>query len=146
MRRRRPGHGHDRGTPELAVLPSGVGGVRLLDGGGGTGVDPLVSGQVQGDQLAQQRQVEEPAEVVVPFAPDLAVEVVSPSDRPAEVAEKVETWLATGARMVWVAEPRNRTVTIHVAGLENRTLTAEETLEGGEILPGFTCKVSDFFD
>ena len=82
----------------------------------------------------------------VPFAPDLAVEVVSPGDRPAEVAEKVETWLATGARMVWVAEPRNRTVTIHVAGLENRTLTAEETLEGGEILPGFTCKVSDFFD
>jgi len=82
----------------------------------------------------------------VPFAPDLAVEVVSPGDRPAEVAEKVETWLATGTRTVWVAEPRNRTVTIHVAGLENRTLTAEETLEGGEILPGFTCKVSDFFD
>ncbi len=82
----------------------------------------------------------------VPFAPDLAVEVVSPSDRSAEVAEKVEAWLATGARMVWVVEPRYRTMTIHVAGLENRTLTAEDTLQGGEILPGFTCKVSDFFD
>jgi Uma2 family endonuclease len=82
----------------------------------------------------------------VPFAPDLAVEVVSPSDRPAEVAEKVEAWLATGARQVWVVDPRNRTVTIHVAGLAERTLTAEDTLEGGEILPGFTCKVSDFFD
>jgi len=82
----------------------------------------------------------------VPFAPDLAVEVVSPSDRPAEVAEKVEAWLATGARMVWVVEPRNRTVTIHVAGLQDRTLAAADTLLGGEILPGFTCKVSEFFD
>ena len=82
----------------------------------------------------------------VPFAPDLAVEVVSPSDRPADVAEKVEAWLAAGTRMVWVVEPANRTLTLHAPGAAEQTLTDQDMLDGGEILPGFSCKVGDFFD
>ena len=78
--------------------------------------------------------------------PDLAVEVVSPNDRPAEVSEKVEAWLAAGTRMVWVVEPANRTLTLHAPGSADQTLTAQDAIDGGEVLPGFSCKVGDFFD
>ncbi len=97
---------------------------------------------VRKDRLAEILNPEK----YVPFAPDLAVEVVSPNDVPVELAEKVGMWLEAGALMVWVVEPRDRTVTVHQAGVKNRTLTAEKTLKGGKVLPGFTCKVSDFFD
>src|SRR5262245_20643624 len=62
----------------------------------------------------------------VPFAPDLAVDVVSPSDRPADVAEKVEAWLSSGTRMVWVVDPAEQIVTIHRPGQEDRVLAAEQ--------------------
>jgi Uma2 family endonuclease len=81
----------------------------------------------------------------VPFAPDLAVEVVSPSDRLDEVSEKAEVWLLAGARMVWLVDPKTRTVTVHRQGIEPRTLAVDETLDGGEIVPGFSCRVGEFF-
>jgi Uma2 family endonuclease len=82
----------------------------------------------------------------VPFAPDLAVEVLSPSDRPAEVAEKVAAWLSAGTRVVWVVDPGDRTVTIHAGDHPQRTLGAGDILDGGDCLPGFACAVADFFD
>jgi Uma2 family endonuclease len=82
----------------------------------------------------------------VPFAPDLAVEMVSPSDRPAEVAEKVAAWLSAGTRVVWVIEPGDRTVTVHVGDQPSRTLQPDDTLDGGDCLPGFTCAVADLFE
>ena len=82
----------------------------------------------------------------VPFAPDLAVEVLSPNDRPAEVREKVDSWLAAGTLVVWVVDPAKRILTLHSRSSADRTLTSEETVDGGEILPGFSCKVGDFFE
>jgi Uma2 family endonuclease len=81
----------------------------------------------------------------VPFAPDLAVEVVSPSDRSDEVAEKAASWLAAGARLVWVVSPGDRTVTIHSAAAGPSTLGEAETLDGGAVLPGFRCPVRELF-
>jgi Uma2 family endonuclease len=82
----------------------------------------------------------------VPLAPDLAVEVLSPNDRPAEVAEKVAAWLSAGTRVVWVVDPGERTVTLQVGDRPQRTLEAGDNLDGGDCLPGFTCAVADFFD
>lgn len=79
-------------------------------------------------------------------APDLAVEVLSPRDTVFEVEEKVEEYLAAGARAVWVVNPKLRRVTLHHTGETPRVLHEDETLEGGDILPGFACRVSEVFD
>jgi Uma2 family endonuclease len=81
----------------------------------------------------------------VPFAPDLAVEVNSPGDRPGEVEEKVQEWLTAGSMQVWTVDPTAKTVTIHRPNAEPVTLSEDQRLEGGEVLPGFTCRVADFF-
>ena len=79
------------------------------------------------------------------LAPDLTVEVVSPTDRPGEVAAKVAEYLAAGVRLVWVAEPPTRTVTVHALGLAPRTLGEADELDGGDVLPGFRVNVADLF-
>jgi Uma2 family endonuclease len=81
----------------------------------------------------------------VPFAPDLAVEVLSPHDRHDEAEAKVQEWLAAGSRMVWTVDPREQTVTIYRPGAEPITLTADQDLDGGDVLPGFVCRVALFF-
>ena len=81
----------------------------------------------------------------IPFAPDLAVEVRSPNDRDDPVQEKVQEWLAAGSSMVWTVDPRGKTVTIYRRGAEPVTLTGDQTLDGGAVLPGFACKVADLF-
>jgi len=78
-------------------------------------------------------------------APDLAVEVVSPSDRPDEVAAKVQDWLRAGCSMVWVIEPENRTVAVHRRGNEVAMLTTADTLIGGDVLPEFFMPVARVF-
>jgi Uma2 family endonuclease len=82
----------------------------------------------------------------IPFAPDLAVEVVSPTDRRVDVLEKTEAWLTSGARMVWVVDSKSRTITVHRPGIEPVTLTADQTLDGSDVVPGFSCRVADCFD
>lgn len=80
-----------------------------------------------------------------PFAPDLAVEVVSPNDRYGALQQKVKDYLQAGTRMVWVADPRSRTVTIYRSFKEARILTETDTLHGEDVVPGFTCSVKEIF-
>jgi Uma2 family endonuclease len=80
-----------------------------------------------------------------PGPPDLAVEVLSPDDRPGYVREKVAEWLEAGTRAVWVADPRDRTVTVHERGKEPRTHGEAETLDGGSVLPGFELPLRAIF-
>lgn len=79
------------------------------------------------------------------FPPDLAVEVVSPSDRKREVEAKVRDYRAAGVRLVWVVWTETQTVTVHLLDAEPRTLTADDTLDGGDVLPGFTVPVATLF-
>jgi Uma2 family endonuclease len=81
----------------------------------------------------------------VPFAPDLAVEVLAPNDRAEMVEEKVREWLAAGSRAVWTVDPREKTVTVHRPGAEPITFTEDQDLDGGDVLPGFSCRVALFF-
>ena len=80
-----------------------------------------------------------------PGAPDLAVEVVSPQDRYTEVEEKVCDWLEAGTQMVIVANPRQRLVTVYRSLTQITVLTESETLDGGEVVPGWRLAVSDIF-
>ena len=85
-------------------------------------------------------------EKFLPFAPDLAVEVASPSDRPGEIAEKTARWLAAGTRMVWNLYPKTITATVHRSGAEPRTFSAEKEIDGEDVMPGFRCRVGDLFE
>jgi Uma2 family endonuclease len=81
----------------------------------------------------------------VPLAPDLVMETRSPSDRKRDVATKMLLWLQAGVKEVWILEPSARTLTIHRTGEPPRVLGANDTLGGGDILPGFTFALSRLF-
>ena len=78
--------------------------------------------------------------------PDLVVEIASPNDSRREVNAKVQMWLSYGVRLVWAIYPTTRTVESHPQRGAPTLLTADDALDGGEVLPGFTCKLSDIFD
>ncbi len=80
-----------------------------------------------------------------PGAPDLAVEVVSPSDTYTTVEEKVHAWLDAGTRLVLVANPRTRTASVHASQAQVTRLTESDLLTAGDILPGFACRVAELF-
>jgi Uma2 family endonuclease len=80
-----------------------------------------------------------------PGAPDLAVEVISPSDRYSDVREKVDEYLAAGTEMVVVVDPRNREVTVFHASGERIELTEDGVLDGGDVVPGWRLPVRDIF-
>ncbi len=78
-------------------------------------------------------------------APDLAVEVISPTNTPREMDQRVSDFFAAGCQRVWVVYPEHREVYIHgLAGVSRRR--AEETLEDTELLPGFSVRVSSLFE
>ena len=79
------------------------------------------------------------------IAPDLAVEVVSPRDSRPYIRGKARMWLDNGVRLVWAVHPRNRTVDVYVNDVPVITLAENDTLDGGEVLPGFSCRVSEIF-
>ena len=78
--------------------------------------------------------------------PDLAVEVVSPSNAAAGIAVKVAEYLRSGARRVWVIYPSRRCVVVHFPDNATRTYYDGETIEDPELLPGFSLPVSEIFD
>ena len=79
-------------------------------------------------------------------APDLAVEVLSPGDRSGDVRAKTEEWLEAGCLVVWIVDPKNRTITVHRSGWPEEFLSMTETLTADEILPGFQLPVAKVFN
>ena len=77
--------------------------------------------------------------------PDLVVEVRSPNDSLREAREKALMWLDFGVRLVWVAHPETRTVDVCFPDGSVLTLTQNDNLDGGAVLPGFSCPVRDIF-
>lgn len=75
------------------------------------------------------------------LAPDLAVEVVSPDDRPAEVLEKVVDWLTAGTRLVWVVDPIRHTTRVYRADGSEALVGEKGILEGEDVLPGFSLEL-----
>ena len=81
----------------------------------------------------------------LPFAPDLAIEVLSPTNTAQEMDEKVALYFASGARAVWVFNPKRRTVAAYKSPFDVRILSEHDTLDGGDVLPGFSLELSKVF-
>jgi Uma2 family endonuclease len=79
-------------------------------------------------------------------APDLAVEVISPSDRYTDVDEKVGEWLGAGTRLVFVVNPRRRSLAVHRADGSVSILRMDDTLDGEDVVPGWSLAIRDLFD
>ena len=86
-----------------------------------------------------------PGRGFVPISPDLVVETRSPSDRGPAVQAKVQEWLDVGVRMVIDMDPVRRTLIVHCPNENPIHLTPADTLEGGDILPGFILPLSRLF-
>jgi Uma2 family endonuclease len=80
-----------------------------------------------------------------PFAPDLAIEVLSPGNTVNEIDEKINFYFAANARTVWVFNPKRRTVAVYRSPFDVRILSEQETLEGGDVLPQFRLELSKLF-
>ena len=86
-----------------------------------------------------------PDDPVPHLAPDLAVEVLSRGNRPGEMKRKLKDYFRADVRLVWYVDPKSRTVTVFTSPTESVELGPDETLDGGDVLPGFEVKVADFF-
>ena len=83
---------------------------------------------------------------IFPVAPDLAVEVLSPTDIQYRVIEKAFAYLNAGTRLVWVIEPVAETVTVYRSETDIKLLTREDTLTGEDVVEGFSCQVAQLFE
>jgi Uma2 family endonuclease len=79
------------------------------------------------------------------LAPDLVVEVASPSDRLSDITDKVMEYLDAGVGLVWVVEPRRKIVNAYTPDRTSKIFTVEDELDGGDVLPRFKLPVSDIF-
>ena len=78
--------------------------------------------------------------------PDLAIEVLSPSNTAAKINDKVLEYLASGTRLVWVVDPETRCVTVYRSQKDVQVLTMDDALDGADVLPGFRLPLSRVFD
>ena len=80
------------------------------------------------------------------LAPDLCVEIISPSERKAGIMRKVREYFSTGAVQVWHVFPERQEVIVFTSPTETQTLGADGFLDAGGLLPGFSCRVADLFE
>jgi Uma2 family endonuclease len=78
-------------------------------------------------------------------APDLAIEVVSPSNTPSRIRERIADFFRAGARFLWIIDPATRTVAVHHAGAATRLYHPGDELDGGDLLPGLRLPVASIF-
>lgn len=86
-----------------------------------------------------------PAAAIPHLAPNLAVEVLSRSNTPGEMAAKRRDYFAAGVEIVWEVDPDARTVAVYTSPTQSTVLGTADTLDGGAVLPGFTMPVQELF-
>lgn len=79
------------------------------------------------------------------IAPDLAVEIVSPSETYDEVSEKIDDYLDAGVKAVWIVRSKKKTISIHRTGQPVKVLTVNDLLDGEDIVPGFKYSIAKLF-
>jgi len=104
------------------------------------------SGRKPDVAFVSQERLPENRHQASPIPPDLAVEVVSPTDKVYDVQEKALEYLDAGTKMVWVIEPIAKTVTVYRSPSDIKILTPNDTLTGEEVIKGFQCAVSEIFE
>ena len=134
----------------LAILRAFVRPRRLGKVSGADGTMRLIAGLVRApdvafiswDRLPGGRVPKAP---IPGLAPDLAVEVLSKSNTPAEMKRKREEYLANGVRLIWIVDPKARTVEVFAPRRKPVTLRETDTLDGGKVLPGFSLALAELF-
>ena len=128
------------------VQPRGLGQVAIGDTGVWLERDPDT---VRAPDLVFMSAERQPLDADPPsyleVVPEIAAEVRSRNDSRREVHDKALMWLSHGVRLCWVVHPDTRTIDVYAAGAEPLTLGEGDTLDGGDVLPGFTCAVSAVF-
>ena len=76
-------------------------------------------------------------------APDLVVEILSPSDRPGAVLDKVGQWLSAGVRLAWVIDPTRQQTRVYRADGTVAIIGPDDALDGEDVLPGFRCPLGE---
>ena len=129
------------------VKPRGMGRFFGAETGIFTSRDPDTIRAVDAMYVSNERlaQVEDLTKFLN-VAPDLVVEVVSPTDRWSEVEEKVAESLDIGVRLVWVLNPKTRSIHIYRPSSEVRRILESDTLDGEDVLPGFAVSVKELFE
>ena len=141
---------HGRGTTRitrqlilhLEVSPTGsvyIGEVGFRVGPGQTLVCPDAA------YVSHERDAPVGEDEFFPYAPDIAIEVLSPDNTWPKVRRKARAYLANGARLVWAIASRRRTVTVYRPGAEPQLLRGEDVLSGEDVRPGFAVRVADLF-
>ena len=95
--------------------------------------------------VSSERMVED-EDKGFPIPPELAIEVVSPSDIHSRVVGKALAYLDAGTRCVWIVDPVSKTVTVYKSETDIKTLTREDTLTGDDVVPGFSCPIEQLFE
>jgi Uma2 family endonuclease len=147
-----PGTRHARVAGRLVfllsqfVVPRGLGWVLTAEGGFLLASRPPTV-RIPDVSFVSRSRGEGHMDSTLPFpgAPDLAVEVLSPSNTPAEMHAKVADYLAAGCPLVWLVDPASETVTVHRSLLSPKTLSGPDVLDGDEVLPGFSAPVAELF-
>jgi Uma2 family endonuclease len=94
--------------------------------------------------VSKSRQVKLDRQGYNSVAPDLAVEVMSPTDKDEDLQKKLKKYAQAGT-VAWVFYPETRQVKVHVPGQEVKTLGIDDMLDGGDVLPGFSLPIRDIF-
>jgi Uma2 family endonuclease len=87
-----------------------------------------------------------PTTPILDLAPDLAVEVLSKSNTKAEMKRKLREYFEAGVRLVWLIDPKTRTVVVHTSPGASTKLGEGEILDGGDVLPGFALPLAELFE
>jgi Uma2 family endonuclease len=95
--------------------------------------------------LSRERCPGRPPRGFLDIAPELVVEIMSPSDRWQEVRQTLAEYFAIGVHWVWIVEPDNRTVLVYRSATDLRQYGPEDTLVGEGMLAGFTLVVAELF-
>lgn len=124
---------------KLGIITAAETGYRLADN---TVIAPDIA------FIRADRVPKDPVEGFVPLAPDLAVEVMSPSNNASEMSRKIDLLMQHGTQVVWIVHPKTKTIDVYSADADNVKVTflkIDDTLTGGTVLPDFTLKLSDLF-
>lgn len=88
---------------------------------------------------------EMPKEAIASLAPDLAVEVLSKKNTPAEIDRKLRDYFLAGTKLAWVIDPKTQTAKMYTSPVEFTTVGKRGSLDGGALLPGFRLPLADLF-
>jgi Uma2 family endonuclease len=94
------------------------------------------------ERIAQR----DPEKTYLDVAPNLIVEVLSPSNRPADMAAKLREYFAIGVELVWLVDPESRQVQAHRSMTSTQVFHENDTLTADDVLPGFAVRVAQFFE